>query len=361
MIEVKEEDNLDIYSLLEMDNSIHVNNPPILHENVYLLHFPEGVENVQFSKGKANHLIKNINLITNIWTEPGSSGAPIINHKNNYVIGIHRSSSKMGNEVIGFGIIINYAVKKFSEEKSKEIKNSYKSLYPSKNTMDMIYLIPNNQKNIKLFNSEFVDKYKKKCILIYNGELYILVQYFNINNITNKDKNKGEIRITLKGIKYIKDMEFMFYKCNELKKVIATGTDFSKVEIMRSAFEQCENLEEITNTSNWNLENVKSLRGLFYICPKLKDVPGIDKWNPTNLKTCYEMFKSCKSLKSSVIVKVENWKNVSEDIKEKAKKGITVKDNVSLIFEDLNIFFSDLMNKIRNSFSEEKIEIIEPI
>ena len=112
-----------------MDNSIHVNNPPILHENVYLLHFPEGVENVQFSKGKANHLIKNINLITNIWTEPGSSGAPIINHKNNYVIGIHRSSSKMGNEVIGFGIIINYAVKKFSEEKSKEIKNSYKRLY----------------------------------------------------------------------------------------------------------------------------------------------------------------------------------------------------------------------------------------
>jgi len=138
-----------------MDNSIHVNNPPILHENVYLLHYPEGVENVQFSKGKANHLIKNINLITNIWTEPGSSGAPIINHKNNYVIGIHRSSSKMGNEVIGFGIIINYAVKKFSEEKSKEIKNSYKRLYPKSDEMFLDYLIPKkkNLLNYSMMNS----------------------------------------------------------------------------------------------------------------------------------------------------------------------------------------------------------------
>ena len=48
----------------------------------------------------------------------------------------------MGNEVIGFGIIINYAVKKFSEEKSKEIKNSYKRLYPKSDEMFLDYLIP---------------------------------------------------------------------------------------------------------------------------------------------------------------------------------------------------------------------------
>ena len=35
------------------------------------------------------------------------------------------------------------------------------------------------------------------------------------------------------------------------------------------------------------------------------------------------MFLSCKSLKSSVISKVENWKNVNENIKQLCKKGYT--------------------------------------
>ena len=136
-------------------------------------------------------------------------------------------------------------------------------------------------------------------------------------------------------------MKFMFFQCNELKTVIAIGTDFSKVETMRSAFEKCENLEEITNTSKWNLENVKTLRGLFYECPKLKDVPGIEKWNLINIETCYEMFKSCKSLKSSVIAKVDNWKNVSKYIKDKAKRGITINNNAFLLLEDIFTLICD--------------------
>jgi len=198
--------------------------------------------------------------------------------------------------------------------------------------MDMIYLIPKNQKSIKLFCNNFVDKYKTVCNLIYNGINYPLSQYFPLNYITNNDMIKGEIRITLKGIGYIKNMEFMFSRCNELKKVIATGTDFSNVKTMDSTFERCENLEEVTNTSKWNLENVKSLKGLFYKCSKLKDVPGIDKWNPISITTCEEMFLSCESLKSSVISKVENWKNVKEDIKKLCKKGYTSKNFVAYAF-----------------------------
>ena len=325
-IEIKEEDNLDIYSFLEMDNSINVDNPQFLYEKVYLLHFPKGVENIKYSQGEVSDLIDNTNILTNNWTEPGSSGSPIINYNNNYVIGIHKGSLKDENDKTGIGIILNYAAKEFSEEKSEEIKNLYKNLYPSSNTMDMIYSIPKNQKSIKLFCDIFVDKYEKVCNLIYNGNIYSLTQYFPLNDVTNKDMIKGEIRITLKGIEFIKDMDFMFSRCYELKKVIATGTDFSKVETMDSTFERCENLEEITNTSKWNLENVKSIKGLFYKCHKLKDVPGIDKWNPIKIKTCEEMFLSCESLKSSVISKVENWKNIKEDIKKLCKKGYTSKN-----------------------------------
>ena len=42
---------MDIYSFFEMDNSIILNNPNILHHNVYLLHFPSGFESIQYSQG----------------------------------------------------------------------------------------------------------------------------------------------------------------------------------------------------------------------------------------------------------------------------------------------------------------------
>ena len=315
-----------------MDPSINIDD--LLYKKVYLLHYPQGVENVQYSHGEISDLIDDINLSTNNWTEPGSSGFPIINYENNYVIGIHSRSLKDGKDITGIGTFLNYAVKEFAEEKSEEIKSSYKSLYPKSDEMHLVYLIPNNQKSIKLFCNKFVDKYKELCKLIYNGHTYSLNQYFQTDNIAYEDKIKGEIKIILKGIEHVKNMEFMFSRCKELKKVIATGTDFSKVEIMDSTFERCDNLEEITNTSKWNLENVKTLKGLFYKCPKLKDIPGMEKWNPINIKTCEEMFLSCKSLDASVVAKVEKWKKVPKYIKDDSKKGYTSKNFIAYAMVD---------------------------
>ena len=103
---------------------------------------------------------------------------------------------------------------------------------------------------------------------------------------------------------------------------------------MDSTFERCDNLEEITNTSKWNLENVKTLKGLFYKCPKLKDIPGMEKWNPINIKTCEEMFLSCKSLDASVVAKVEKWKKVPKYIKDDSKKGYTSKNIIAYAMGD---------------------------
>ena len=46
-------------------------------------------------------------------------------------------------------------------------------------------------------------------------------------------------------------MSYMFSKCKNLKKVIATGKYMSKVKYMKLTFEWCENLEELSNTSKW--------------------------------------------------------------------------------------------------------------
>ena len=76
-----------------MDNFINSNNPQILNHKVYLLYYPKGVDDVQFSKGKII-LNDKINLITNYRPEPGSSGSPIIGYENELIIGIYRKGRK---------------------------------------------------------------------------------------------------------------------------------------------------------------------------------------------------------------------------------------------------------------------------
>ena len=203
--------------------------------------------------------------------------------------------------------------------------------------MDMIYRIPNNNKENKFFNEDFINKYKdeKEIKIIHNGEQYKLDTRFSSLNLTKEEQTKEEIKITLMGIEYMTDMSYMFAKCKDLKKVIATKTYMRNVENMRSMFEGCSNLEELSDTSHWNLEKVKTLRGLFYLCKNLKKIPGIDKWNPTNLQgkdSCNEMFYGCSQfLVKEQISQVMKWENVDKKIKNKHKKGFNNKDLLDFI------------------------------
>ena len=87
-------------------------------------------------------------------------------------------------------------------------------------------------------------------------------------------------------------------------------------------FECCDNLEDVSDTSYWNLENVISLKGLFCGCKKLKTIRGMEKWNPIKIKTCEEMFLGCyKSLQLSETLKISRWKNVPKEIIARGAKG----------------------------------------
>ena len=163
IIEIKEEDNLDIYSFLEMDNSINSKNPNILYKKVYLFHYPLGKTKVKFSKGSTIKIIdNNYNFINNYKSKKGSSGAAIIDYNTDLVIGIHQGKYELIDPKQSQGILLKYAVEEFIKEKSKEIQSTYKNLYPYSNTMIMIYNILNND-GIKLFSEKFVCRYKNVC------------------------------------------------------------------------------------------------------------------------------------------------------------------------------------------------------
>ena len=338
MIEILEDDKLDIYSFLEMDNSININNPQILYKRVYLLHHPKGIQIPQFSQGHINNLLlyNNVEFTTDFSTEPGSSGSPIIDYEKNLVIGIHTSSNKNNYSQVGKGIILKAIMNEFSKVKREEIEKSYIRLYPYPDEMDMIYSIPQNASYIQVLGKKFHEPNNGLC-LIYNRIKFPFSKEFKLSNLTEEDIQKGEVKITLKGINHIKNMNNMFSQCYELKKVIATGTDMSNVETMEEMFEWCTNLEELSNTSDWNLESVTNIKCLFYKCIKLTKIPGMYKWDPPKLDMCKEIFFGCiQSLRSTEVEQIEKWKNVSKNIKKYYMKGHDI-ENWGLYMTTMNL------------------------
>ena len=89
LIELKEEDKIKEY--FELDDNIFKNNEKIFYEEkqIYILQYPKG-EDACVSFGLINQIDK-YDIKHTCSTDNGSSGSPIINLKNNKVIGIHKS------------------------------------------------------------------------------------------------------------------------------------------------------------------------------------------------------------------------------------------------------------------------------
>ena len=291
IIEINDKDEgLDIYSFLEIDNSVDLENPQLINKKVYLYHYPKGVEDEYYSQGYITNMSNEDNyFITKLSTLPGTSGAPIINYENDRVIGIHKAKYKYDINY-GIGIFIKKGIQEFINKEILNIHIQYDDLYNYLNIIDIIYIIPINP-------------------LSTPDRAYI-------------DKKSSTLTIKLKGLNLVTDMKNMFRFCKYLQKLPnISRIDTSRVIDISRMFEKCDNLIELPDLSRWNVENVISMRGMFYNSLNLKSIPGIDNWNPIKLKDCYEMFCGCKSLKNSEVGKIEEWTNVDEEIKNKAFVG----------------------------------------
>ena len=161
IIEIKEKDDLDLCSFLEIDNSKEIKNPKLKNIKVYLLHYPQGQEDFYLSQGILDNISDNNKYyLGNYASEPGSSGCPVIDYETNLVIGIHRGIYKE-NHLKGCIILIS-AINEFINEKREEIEKAINSNpFPYSDTMDLIYLFKDNKLN-KFFSKQFIDRYKLK-------------------------------------------------------------------------------------------------------------------------------------------------------------------------------------------------------
>ena len=185
-----------------------------------------------------------------------------------------------------------YKEKSFNN-KLNYLSNIYDKIN-SKNEIILRYKIIDENESIKIFDSEFVSKYKNVCKIIYKNKELKLVDYFKPKKLTKEDGKILEIKLT--GINKITDMSSMFYSCTSLVSVPGIHEwNTYKVNNMSKLFKGCSSLAYLPKDLLWNTINVTNMEGMFSGCSSLKNFPDFSNWNTTNVEYMNEMFLDCTS------------------------------------------------------------------
>ena len=132
IIELKEKDKINHF--IEIDDNI-INDGYIngyIDEPIYIIQYPKAELSVSFGILENLNFKEQYNFRHLCSTEEGSSGSPILNLKNNKLIGIHTSS--LNNSNFNLGLFFNYAItdflniKYYNTIKTKNCPNINKSI-----------------------------------------------------------------------------------------------------------------------------------------------------------------------------------------------------------------------------------------
>ena len=128
--------------------------------------------------------------------------------------------------------------------KFNNIFNIYKNM--NINEINMIYENKGKDKEIKIFDEDFVKNNKNNCKIIYKEKEQELKEKINFGLF---EKINDKLEIKLKGIMNVTNMSYMFYKCSSLSS--------------------------LPDISKWNTSNVTDMRGMFSNCSSLSSLTDI--------------------------------------------------------------------------------------
>ena len=181
------------------------------------------------------------------------------------------------------------------------LDNTYKDFIPkifkiynemNKNEIDLIYNIPNNEKEIEIFGYDFVSQNKDLCKIIYNNKEYDLTEKFDC-----KDIKDNILKIKLKGINNVSDLSSMFEGCSSLESLAEISNwNTNYVIDMKYMFNGCSSLKTLPDISNWNTSNIPDMTGMFSGCSSLKSLPDISKWDISFALDCKPFVDGLKGM-----------------------------------------------------------------
>ena len=347
IIEIKNTDEIKYF--LELDDGIFKEKSQEFYKrkSIYNISYPKN-ESVSVSYGILNHLNEN-KMIHKCSTDNGSSGSPILNLKNNKVIGIHvgsyENSSKLSNtsnpnnpensnnpyDSFNIGIFLKKPIIDFiqknidyfnnnigsivsikspysSEISSSRSSNIYNSIKGSASQPNLFY---NNQKCLNTNTIEIkllaLEKDLKQKIYFLNETKEIKYEQnieVYINNVKT-EKFKKYFRpqqieaytIKLSFKQNITDCNGMFQDCKNITSIDLSNFQTENVTDMSYMFNNCTNLITI-NLSSFKTQNVIKMTNMFCFCTKLNTINGLSSFNTSNVTDMHEMFFGCESLTS---------------------------------------------------------------
>lgn len=94
----------------------------------------------------------------------------------------------------------------------------------------------------------------------------------------------------------VTSMDYMFYKCGQLRALDLSGFHTEKVENMRDMFSNCKNLETL-NLSSFKTNNLTNMSEMFLECNKIAQL-DLSGFNTSGVKALDLVFKNCYALEA---------------------------------------------------------------
>ena len=91
-------------------------------------------------------------------------------------------------------------------------------------------------------------------------------------------------------------MDYMFYKCGQLRALDLSGFNTEKVKNMKDMFSNCKNLETL-NLSSFKTNNLTNMSEMFLECNKIAQL-DLSGFNTSGVKALDQVFKRCYALES---------------------------------------------------------------
>ena len=178
-----------------------------------------------------------------------------------------------------------------------------------KDSITIKYKINKSDKQIKLFDIDFIKNNIDNCKILYDNNIYDLFEYID----TAKIKSNDILEIKLLGVENITNAYCMFYECTSLIS-LPDLYNWNTINLtnIQSMFFGCSSLQSLSDISKWNTENLNRIACLFSGCSALKSLPDISKWNTAKITAMMEIFADCCSLESLPDISKWNFNSVKD-------------------------------------------------
>ena len=87
-------------------------------------------------------------------------------------------------------------------------------------------------------------------------------------------------------------MNLGIFDSTKFEYIDISDWNVSNVECMNYMFYRCEQLKSVGDLSKWDVSHVKDMSYMFYGCKQLKSVGDLSNWNVSNVKDKFDVFSN---------------------------------------------------------------------